>query len=58
MKIARNKPLFLELHVYYHFNASDLFAGTGTGVVFPELSPFLREADDILYALDKIIQYK
>ena len=31
---------------YYHFNASDLFAGTGTGVVFPELSPFLREADN------------
>ena len=30
---------------YYHFNASDLFAGTGTGVLFPELSPFLREAD-------------
>ena len=27
---------------------SDLFAGTGTGVVFPELSPFLREADDIV----------
>ena len=32
---------------YYHLNASDLFAGTGTGVVFPELSPFLREADDM-----------
>ena len=37
---------------YYHFNASDLFAGTGTGVVFPELSPFLREADDTRMWLD------
>ena len=36
---------------YYHFNASDLFAGTGTGVLFPELSPFLREADDLIATL-------
>ena len=36
---------------YYHFNASDLFAGTGTGVLFPELSTFLREADEMSYIL-------
>ena len=42
MKIARNKPLFLEL---LSFQCKWPFCGNWNGRSLPRISPFLREAD-------------
>ena len=48
MKIARNKPLFLEL---LSFQFKWPFCGNRNGRSLPRISPFLREADEFMNCL-------
>ena len=50
MKIARNKPLFLEL---LSFQYKWPFCGNWNGRSLPRISPFLREADVIMLFLSE-----